>query len=87
MPENPAFGWAGWAGGSFGDGRGGGGGRFFDCDDDDEAPAAPLERDGIDGFFDDAAAPPPATDAWSFRVAAGSLHALFRSLISQLFVE
>lgn len=61
--------------GAFGDGFGGGGGRLFDDDDEDAAPAP--ERGGIDGFF----APGSA------RVGAGSLHALFKSLISQLFVE
>lgn len=75
MPENPAFGCEG----AFGDGFGGGGGRLFDDDDveDDDAAAPPPDRGGIDGLF------APDSD----RAAAGSLHALFKSLISQLFVE
>lgn len=76
MPEKPAFGWLGWVG-AFGDGFGGGGGRLLD---DDEPPAVPLERGGIDGFL-----PPDATG--SVLAVAGSFHALFNSLISQLFVE
>lgn len=77
MPENPAFGCVGWVG-AFGDGFGGGGGRLFDDDDDDDEAAAPApDRGGIDGFF----APDFAC------VDAGSLHAVFKSLISQLFVE
>lgn len=79
MPENPALGCAGWVG-AFGDGFGGGGGRLFDDDEDDEAvapPPPPPDRGGIDGLL--------APDAG--RADAGSLHALFKSLISQLFVE
>lgn len=79
MPENPDFGWLGWVG-AFGDGFGGGGGRLFDDDEEEPAAAAPEPRGGIDGFF-----PPDA--AGSPRAVAESLHALFKSLISQLFVE
>lgn len=77
MPENPDFGCGGGgcAAAGFVAGRCGGGGRLFD----DDGAGAP-ERGGIDGFL---GAEAPAAAAGG----AGSLHAEFTSLISQLFVE
>lgn len=78
MPEKPAFGcaWFGWLDGAVVgcvEGRGGGAGLLFDDDALD-----PDDLDGIVGFL----ALTGATLA-----GAGSFHALFTSLMSQLFVE
>lgn len=74
MPENPDFALLGCdCGGGCVTGRGGGADLPFD---EDALDVDAGDRTGIVGFF----------DATGSTFLAGSLHALFTSLISQLFV-